>query len=309
MDTRSENLILFVSDACRYDYGRDYLIDEYELPGTFVKGVAPGTETVTSFPSIVSGLLPDEHHVSSWSDRGIMRPTVFDLDQWEYDTGYFCHPSSPTRSLLGNPSRRQLTDLDPPFVYVEREMATHSPYGTSWWRQRDSGNDYNPIRDPIRQFRYPEWDDPFTDGDRDWATLGDYSDSVRAGHVDIEAAYSHAVELAVDRFLDHVSYLESEGILDDTFVVFVADHGDVWGHHDGRPGQWMHGVMAPEVIEVPVLFYDRDVDVMRPFNLVDLIELWCADWPDVRSDLDLDRDGPVEISGDVRERLKNMGYL
>lgn len=312
IETEAENVVLFVSDALRLDYGREYLVDEYDLPGTFARGVAQGPGTPSSFPTIVSGIGPDEHGVSKFEDDGIEKPTVFDLDQRGYDVGYFDHPNDPVNRLLGNPPNQELNELEPPFVYVEREVATHTPYGTNWHIEAEKGDPVDIGPEPGEPRAYPHYSGY---ADDEWDNGKEYISLMQQGAVDFEEAYRQGCEIAVDRFLDHVAYLESEAVLDDTFVIFTADHGEVWGHHDGYRRKWIHNVVCPEVIEVPVLFYDRDVEVDEPVALKDLVRYWCPEWDDIRTEIDADhgditfRDFESQEEDEIERRLKDLGYL
>ncbi len=60
---------------------------------------------------------------------------------------------------------------------------------------------------------------------------------------DIEVRY---MDLHVGRLLDS---LEGTGLLDDTVVVVVADHGEGLGDHDW----WTHGILYQEQVRVPLL--------------------------------------------------------
>jgi arylsulfatase A-like enzyme len=46
-----------------------------------------------------------------------------------------------------------------------------------------------------------------------------------------------------------VSHVESLGLLDETIVVFVGDHGEQFGEH----GDWLHGALYQENIHVPMV--------------------------------------------------------
>jgi hypothetical protein len=60
-----ENILIFVSDAHRWDYCPNKM---KEMGFTF-KTIASSLYTASSFPSIVSGLYPPKHRVYSWEDK------------------------------------------------------------------------------------------------------------------------------------------------------------------------------------------------------------------------------------------------
>lgn len=298
-----KNLMLFVSDALRYDFGKEYMSD---LPGTFVKGVAQGSYSPASFPTIVSGSLPAEHGVSMFESDGITLPTIFDLP--DHDTGYFDHPDDPVVRLVGNPPIRNLRDMEEPFVYVERELATHTPYGINWRTAMGDGIEVGPS--PGNPRDYPHYQGHSKE---EWNDGHEYIQLMQEGNVDYIEDYKRGCEISLNRFIDHVDYLEENGLLDDTLVVYTADHGEVWAPYDDRPGKWIHNVNCPETINVPLLFYDRDLDIREPFLLKDIIRLWMPEWDRVKHGIEPDH-GDVrynhhEPHDNVEGRLKALGYI
>lgn len=311
------SILLFVSDALRYDYGKQYFSD---LPGTFCKGVAQGPGTPWSFPTIVSGLHPDKHGIEQFNDPPISQPTIFDVQEMlsEYDVAYFDHPQDPTVRLLNYPPVKQLSEVEPPFVYIERELATHTPYGRNWWRALTDDDITDPIdvaprigvgaHEHLNPRVYPDFEGST---DKDWDSGLDYIQLMKRGQVDFKQDYKKGCELARERFLDHVDYLDEQGWLDDTFIVMTSDHGEIWGHHDGKPAHWIHNTITTEVMEVPMLFYDRAVDVDPPVPLMDLLETWWPSWPEVREQIEVQEKDEVDITDEqaAKERLRDLGYL
>jgi len=64
-----ENVYIFVSDACRYDFGSERLSSF----GTPIRTVAASTFTAPSFSSMISGVYPPRHGVFSW-EANITQP-------------------------------------------------------------------------------------------------------------------------------------------------------------------------------------------------------------------------------------------
>ncbi|SNR61021.1 hypothetical protein [Halorubrum vacuolatum] len=127
------NLYIKINDSLRYDYGREFFSG---LEGTFAKGIAHGNCSPESIPTIYTGVTPDEHGVTGFYESPVQTPTIFDLPRVlpEYSIAYFDHPQDPIVRLLDGPPIKKLTDIEPPFIYIERDLATHVPYGTSWNR-------------------------------------------------------------------------------------------------------------------------------------------------------------------------------
>lgn len=305
------NLVLFVADALRLDYGREYLAD---FPGTFVEGIAQGNRTPMSFPTLVSGLGPNQHGRTEFQDPPLDEPTIFDLPELfpEYDVAFFDHPNDPVVPLLGSPPVGRLEDLEPPFIYVERELATHTPYGTNWHHQLDDGVDPFDagvgMGDKDENARaYPDYSGGT---DVDWLDGRDYIGLMWKDAVDFQEDYERGVQMAVDRFRHHLDYLKDQGWLDDTFVVFTADHGEVWGPHDDRPGYWIHNVDCPEVIDIPVLYYDREPDVDEPVLLKDVVRQWWPNWDLAVHEINVDEAADQHATDEeVEQRLRDLGYL
>ncbi|SNR61037.1 alkaline phosphatase family protein [Halorubrum vacuolatum] len=138
---------------------------------------------------------------------------------------------------------------------------------------------------------------------------------MQEGEVDFFDDYERGCRRARERFTDQMAFLEDRGWLEDTFVVSTADHGEVFGHHDGRPDHWNHTVDCTEVVEVPVLFYGRDVDIDSPVHLEDLLELWWPHWSTIRDGrLEAERktdttEMTVEDKERTEDRLRQLGYL
>ena len=59
---RANNIVIFVSDSLRWDY----LPDEIRDMSVTFKSIASSLYTASSFPSIVSGLYPNQHKVLSF---------------------------------------------------------------------------------------------------------------------------------------------------------------------------------------------------------------------------------------------------
>jgi len=135
----TKNLVILMADALRRDYFP-------KLPGTTVETIAQGTNTPTNLPAILCGVLPSQHGVyffqQAMPGAGVRRdgrqkmacqvPSIFDLEQLGYDVSYFDHPHDPMYKVLNNPPRKELKKLKEPFIYVERETATHVIYGRNW---------------------------------------------------------------------------------------------------------------------------------------------------------------------------------
>ncbi|RDZ48222.1 hypothetical protein C5B86_04015 [Haloferax sp. Atlit-19N] len=213
-----ENVVIFVVDALRWDS----LPTEVESKGIVRKTIAQSLYTVPSFSSIATGLYPQEHGANGWGERiSSDVDTIFDLDG--YDTGFY-QEVPPNKdavySVLRQTEQTPLSDLEPPFVYMERDLSPHMPL-----------------------LSYSDTQQYFKQKKNNWS--------------EIERDYNKAVAESVSTFEDRLDYLESEGILDKTLVVFTSDHGELLGEH----GCALHSSPAvPELVYVPTVFIHPSLD-------------------------------------------------
>ena len=208
-----ENVYVFVSDALRYDF----LPARVAERGLTCKTTAHALVTPQSLPTMFSGQLPPRHGVK-WFDHAVDDDltTLFDAE-WA-DTGYseLVWHGDALRKTLGDPSVTDVTTATPPFVVCEHDNGGHAPY---------AGHE----------------------DERPSETLGRVT-----SRDDLVTLYRRTVAESVDRFLHRVEILRDRGLLDETLVVFTADHGELLGEYGGFAG---HGLpMTPELVYVPTVF-------------------------------------------------------
>jgi len=226
------NLYLMMVDSLRWDFAP-------KLKGTTVCTIVQGNNTPRNFPVILSGRT--DHGVNWFTDR-IKVPTVLDLEG--YDVSYYDHPDDPFKvKVLGDPPKKELKKMKPPFVYVERETSAHAPYGRNWREERIE------IRRNEGR-RYPD------------LRGREYIAKMMRGQVDFVSDYKKGVEKAKLRFLAHARKLKEMGEFENTLMILTSDHGDAWGENGG----WMHNVTTPETIHVPTPFFTVYIDKLpQPF--------------------------------------------
>jgi len=259
----AENLVILMADALRGDFFPAF-------PGTTVKTIA-NVNTPKSFTEILCGsknhgvefftMAREGYREGNPQKQRCQVPTVFDLSG--YDVSYYDHPDDPTYLIFHNPPRKKLGELEEPFVYVERETATHVPYGYNW-RLHDAE-----IAEKKDGRKYPD------------IRGRDYIDKMR-GHADEERPffiedYERGVELVEDRVKELVSTLKKKECYKDTFFVITSDHGDCFGSYDNCHG-FIHNCVCEHVVDVKTCFYDRGVEVDEPLLNTDILEVWNPGW-------------------------------
>jgi hypothetical protein len=236
---RVENVVIFLCDNLRFDY----LPDEVKQLGVWGPMIAPGTSTYESMPSFTSGLYPSEHGVNQkLLEHGSARLDVVPRLLVENEnvginseTSWITKPSHEKPVLEAHHVREESTlpDMEPPFLYIEHDKGAHSPYGVPFEEQNDD-----------RSF---------------WA--GKETSQLRR-------CYEHGVQQSTERFLSRVRYLRDEGLLDETLVMFLSDHGELLGERR-YGGFFGHKTpIVPEIVEVPVSFIGAGLPGGEEFNTV-----------------------------------------
>ncbi|MFC7130246.1 sulfatase-like hydrolase/transferase [Haloferax chudinovii] len=217
------NVLIFVSDAMRYDF----LPDEVRKLGVTAKAISASTFTASSIPSLTTGLYPATHGVWMFDDRLPKRPPLLDDDA--YDVGFDTEtvwieldaPDKPPLQINHVDTERTIEDLEPPFVNFVHDVGPHAPYGFE-----------NGVFDSTKEFfRTHEKRRP-----------------------QLVSLYRQDCHNSAQRFLRLYERLSEDGLLDETLVVFTSDHGQCLGEwiNGGRFG---HGhPMSPENVEVPIVF-------------------------------------------------------
>lgn len=213
------NVVIYVADSLRWDALPSAVADR----GVGFRTVAQSLFSAPSFATLATGLYPPQHGVLDWHNRmpdGV--ETLFELDG--VDAGFWQagevagHEIYPILRQSGNTA---LTDLNEPFVYLERNDDPHVPFG---------GTD---------------------------AASAEAYYTTRGGDWDrIREEYRRGAALSVERFEDLLAELRERGVLDDTLVVFTADHGELLG----EGGEVGHTSPArPELAYVPTVFVHRNL--------------------------------------------------
>ncbi|MFA9518697.1 sulfatase-like hydrolase/transferase [Halopenitus sp. H-Gu1] len=236
MSRKIRNCYVFVADALRWDY----LPDSIRSQGAVRKTVAASTLSPTSFASLTSGLYPPEHGVYTFGHRvkegqnWLLETEAVDVSFWQ------SIDEDPIYEVLGQDpiTSQRVDEMDTPFINIERELVTHSPYGLTG----DEQGDYSAVE-----------------------FLNDYTDSLD----ELRAGYFEGAKRATEIFTKRLDSLEECGLLDETLVIFTSDHGELLGEY----GSLSHVYpVVPELVYVPTVVIDpRGQDVRESlFSHVDI---------------------------------------
>ena len=236
-----ENIVLFVSDALRWDYAPKSVLSR----GVTFRAVASGIQTPISFPSIVTGLHPQHHGVYSFHEGRLPKDasSLLNLDGYNTSiwtencwTGYNPPNSSPLYSILRHRNRVSLKEIEPPFIYLEDEKGGHCPYGWSAAKKE-----------------YEEWD-----------CLSFFRDFGKREERELRKKYEEGVQRSAQEFESRLRVIDERGLADETLVVFLSDHGELLGEHGGVVGH--KDITAPEVVYVPIVFIHPDLPEGKNFE-------------------------------------------
>jgi hypothetical protein len=221
-----------------------------------------------SFASLLTGLEVTNHEVYHFGDK-LEQDHVLEMFE---NSNLFDDDRSGVRYMLGlGEENPELMEMEEPFFWVERAMETHLPYGycdNHGEEKEKQSAEQNPREGKSRS--------------------------------EIRADYDEAKQKSYNHFKRHVEYLEDQGILEDTLVIFTADHGELIGER--IYGRKRYGHVKPacgKMGEVPTLFYNHEIeaDRMRTIDIVSTV-------------LDLlEKKWIMETDGEsVLEELPDRGY-
>lgn len=181
--------------------------------GVVFKAVAQSIYTPPSFASIVTGLNPPRHKVFDFFDSLPSRvPSLFELP---LNVSYWDEEASILYKVFKEPYREPLENLREPFIYLERALETHIPYG------------------------FP-------------GTVQDYLRKIKGNLQRIRRDYIKGVLLSLNKFLKRLQVLRERGILERTLIIFTSDHGETLGEYGKLVN---HNFPAcPELVYVPAIF-------------------------------------------------------
>lgn len=264
------NVLIYVCDALRWDELPDSVADR----GVAFKTVAQSTWSPPCFTTLSTGLHPEQHGVLKFQHEladGVR--TVYDIDG--LDGAYYNkHPNDRLADVFGVNQDRGLDELEAPFLFLERDLTTHSPYD-----EIDS-----------------------TDPGVYLAEVGDDWDRMRED-------YRSGVRKSVELFESRAAELDALGARDDTLVVFTSDHGELLGEY-GDVGH--SNPTSPELAYVPTVFLhpslsesdfhaDPESDIIEQVDVVETV-LSMIGFDEIRTD-------GVDLTSRSRETRFGYNYV
>jgi len=222
-----KNIYIYVSDALRYDHIPESIAKE----GNVIPTLTPASYTPISFSSMLTGLNPSKHNVRSFHDT-IENKTFLDMFE---NHCYYDHPDGAmSKNVFKNyTTSKELEDMEEPFLYVERALDTHYPYG-----EVNHGNEL-----PKAQNQ---------DGD-------------------IDERYDRGVNSTEKHFWEHIQKLKNLGLYEDTLIIFTSDHGELLDEKRlFRKRRGHNKPVCKELNIVPTVFLNHSNSWDR-IRLIDLV--------------------------------------
>ena len=235
-----KNVVIFVCDSLRYDYFPEEL--EKEAKSEVIPTLTQSLNSPTGFTTLFTGLSPKNHSVRNFlQDLDEEKETLF--DKFEKSSFWDGKGVSTLNRHIFKSEGGDLDEMGENFVWIERIMDTHLPYGRSNHNQEFD-------------FNMPGLE---------------YIERGKKGEFDLEEDYQEGVEKATQHIKNHIDYLEQEELLNDTLVVITSDHGEALGERFLGRKRYEHNYPPiREIAQVPTLFYnyDLDSDCMRTMDIV-----------------------------------------
>lgn len=230
-----QNIVILVSDSLRYD-SVPKEISENPIPT-----LAPSLHTPTSFASFFTARSPDNHNVKNFIED--LNPDLPTAAEYFENFSFYDGLSSSINKHIFRSEPQELDDMKPPFLWIERAMDTHLPYGIIG-HERDA----------------------------DFEISGqEYIKKGKKGEIDLEEEYDRGAKSLEKHFFRHIDELENHGIMEDTLVILTSDHGELLGENFLGRRRYDHNYPPMrELVEVPTVFWNAEVeaDCMR---LIDVL--------------------------------------
>ncbi|OYR68158.1 sulfatase-like hydrolase/transferase [Halorubrum ezzemoulense] len=224
------NIVLYVLDSLRIDC----LPNEWKNRSVYYPCISQSTWSAPSFSTLSTGLYPEEHGVMNWEHQ-IPEETQTIFEATRESSFYQETPGPGIKSVLKDPDWMPVEDLEPPFLYMERDCQSHTPFG--------------------------EYDSVF-----------EYYSATGKDYEQVRADYEEGVSQAFEQLKSRLRALEERGLRESTCVIVTSDHGELLGEY-GTVGHTTP--LCPELVRVPVLFLDLPEEDFQtePGTIIEHVDL------------------------------------
>ncbi|ELZ44923.1 N-acetylgalactosamine-4-sulfatase [Halorubrum coriense DSM 10284] len=275
----ANNVAIFMSDSVRWDSLPESVADQ----GVALKTVASSLYTPTAHASMLTGLYLNNHSVRGFSDSLPSTQSTI-LDSFPNSGlsnvgGTFDDPvqgdffnETIYNTLLKDYDRTSLSEIEEPFAWFMRDPGGHAPYGG--------------------------WDLSLNVSE----SVPSFYDRCAGDENKMRDLYSKGLQDSVDRFEKYVlEPLEDRGILNDTLIIFLSDHGEQLGEY-GHAGQSFPA--TPELVYVPSVFIHPDIEPPQDEGIFRHVDLA----PTIAGLLNREKPTPVEGKNVFESSMPKQGY-
>lgn len=259
--TKKNNVIVYLVDTLRadrlgtYGYARGLTpeLDAFAQRATlFENAYAQTSWTRPAVVSVFTGMWPAAHGVNRSKDRlpeeTVVLADVFKEAGYE-NIGFVANPNVYRRFGLGQgfDHYRHMPGRKPPSDKINDEIV-------AWLDQRDAERPfflYVHTVDPHDPYEPPEeFRERFAPGTEELLALPKKARWLKEHRQGLSDLYDAEVAFNDASFGELVKELEARGLLEDTMVVFLSDHGEEFQEH----GSWTHGhKLFDESVRVPLI--------------------------------------------------------
>lgn len=297
------NVLVLVVDSLRRDYCHSDITDTPTIDNlreesvTFDQCISGASMTPASMGSIFSGIYPHQLDMYNWSSPypddlqslfGLFDDAGYEVGSFVFDENYLFSEVEGANVVdnfrdFEKPQQWVKDHTDDDFFMFVHHYWVHGPY-----EPQESAEDWSRENEEIRR-------------------------ELRTNHEEAVDTYSAKYADAVEQMSEHwleglLDTFKEEGILDDTLVVFTADHGESWGerYEDKsviQSNYHLHGeLLYDELIRVPLVL--RYPDELPEDETVDSQVRHIDIFPTIAEMAGLDADDGWERRGtDLREHI------
>lgn len=289
----SDKVLVVISDALRWDYAFTHMYGELFDKETWARMKTKETFTAPCVCTMMSGLSPEEHGVSS-----------FNMEMTVEDNLLNNHNSVMFSWNFGEEGRRNYTGIS----------------GDT--NIRDDGVNL-PTREQNKEGYIIDF---FEEGEPDEDLVVYHSKITHKDYGRVNTSYNTTFtredyEVGVEHMIDQMNDL-MEVVPDDWVVIFTSDHGEGLGERGTKnhvkgsnKDNWVSEEKHPWLTEVPVVV-NREIEIPTDIEQNDfrsLVEFFLGDYEEVPWDYEVDEiTEPVmydQMSDELEDRLQNLGYL